>query len=53
MKYLDRLVFASVASEQQKRAGQSLLRRVEELIDQGLLNSDVSRQHLGDETVGK
>src|SRR5450631_2375980 len=46
-------LFPSIASKQQKCAGQSLLGRVEELIDQVSLNSNVSCQHVGDETVGQ
>jgi hypothetical protein len=43
----------SIASKQEKGAGQSLLGRVEELIDQVGLNSNVPCQHVGDETVGQ
>src|SRR5580700_8599651 len=48
-----RLVFLSVASQQQKRASQSFLRRVKQLIDQVRLNADVPGQHISDEAVGK
>ena len=51
LNYPLRLIFLAVASEQQKRTRQSLLRRVKELIDQIRLNSDVPRQNVTDETV--
>ena len=52
LKYPLWLVFLAIASEEQKGTRQSLLRRVEELIDQVRLNPDVPRQHVMDETVG-
>jgi hypothetical protein len=47
------LAFLSITSEQQKCAGQSLLRRVKQLIHEVRLNSDVPRKHVRDETVGQ
>jgi hypothetical protein len=52
-EYLLRLGFLSVASEQQKSPGQPFLAGVEELIDQILLDSDVSRKHISHEAVGE
>ena len=46
-------VFLAIAREKEQRARQALLAGIEELIDQVLLNSDVPRQHEGDEAVGK
>ena len=48
---LPRLVLLAVARQQQQRARQPLLARVEELIDQVLLDADVPRQHVRDEAV--
>ena len=42
-----------VPSEQQERARESLFARVEQLIDQILLDADVSGEHVGNETVGQ
>ena len=47
------LGFLAVASEQQKSAGQSFLARIEKLIDQILLDSDVPRKHIRHEAVGE
>ena len=41
-----RLVLLPVARQQQQRAGQPLLARVEELIDQVFFDPDVARQHV-------
>jgi hypothetical protein len=45
------LVFLTVTGKQQKSAGEQLLARVEELIDQILLDSNVPCQHEFDEPV--
>jgi len=47
------LVFLAVTGKQQKRAGEPLLARVEQLVDQVLLDSNVPCQHESDEPVGK
>src|SRR5579864_8796381 len=44
--HADRLVLLSVARQQQERARQPLLARVEELIDQVFFDLDVARQHV-------
>src|SRR6267378_3201780 len=49
--HANRLVLFPIACEQKERAGQPLLARVEELIDQVLFDPDVARQHVGDEPV--
>ena len=46
-------VFLAVAREQQQRAGEPLLARVEELIDEVLFDADVAREHVRDESVGE
>ena len=46
-------VFLAIACEKQQRSCQALLAGIEELIDQVFLDSDISRQHEGDEAVGK
>ena len=52
-KYLLRMAWRAIAREQQQSARQAFLGGVEELIYQILLDSDVSRQHIGDEAVGE
>ena len=49
--HLLRLVLLAVARQQQQRPRQPLLARVEELIDQVLLDADVARQHVRDEAI--
>ena len=51
--HLLRLRFLTVASEQQKSAGQPFLGGVKKLIDQILLDSDVPRKHIRHEAVGE
>src|SRR5712664_3121208 len=51
--HLLRLGFLTVASEQQKSAGQPFLAGIEKLIDQILLDSDVPRKHIRHEAVGE
>ncbi len=51
--HLLRLGFLTVASEQQKSAGQAFLAGVKKLIDQILLDSDVPREHIRHEAVGE
>src|SRR6202051_422034 len=48
-----RLVLLAILSEQQKRAGQTFLAGVKELIDQILLDSDVPRNPISHEAVGE
>ena len=48
---LPRLFLFPVPRQQQERPRQPFLARVEELIDQVLLDADVSRQHVRDETI--
>ena len=48
-----RLVGCAVASEQEQSTGQPFFAGVEELIDQVLLNPNVSREHIGDKAVGE
>ena len=45
------LALASVSGQQQQRAGQALLARVEELVDQVFFNPDVRGEHVRDESV--
>src|SRR5882762_5474081 len=45
--------FLAIASEQQKSSGQPFLARIEELINQILLDSDVPREHIRHEAVGE
>ena len=52
-KNLLRLALRAKAREQQQRTREPFLGGVEELVDQILFDSDVSRQHIGDEAVGK
>jgi len=48
-----RLALCAIAREQQQSARQPFLTGVEELVDQVLLDSYVSRQHISDEAVGE
>ena len=48
-----RMAWRAIAREQQQSARQSFLAGVEELVDQILFDSDVSRQHISDEAVGE
>jgi hypothetical protein len=41
----------TVARQQQQRAGEALLARVEQLINQVFFNADVSGQHVAQETI--
>ena len=50
-KHLLRLVLLAVASEQQKSPSQPFLARIEKLIDQILLDSNVPRKHIRHEAV--
>jgi len=52
-KNLLRITLRAIAREQQQGTRQPFLGRVEELIYQVLLDSDVSCQHIGDEAVGE
>ena len=52
-KVLDRHVFLAVARQQQQRARQPLLARIEQLIDEVFLDADVARQHVRDEAIRK
>src|SRR5229473_3586795 len=52
-KHLLRLASRAIAREQQQSARQPFLAGVEELVDQVLLDSHVSRKHISDETVGE
>jgi hypothetical protein len=46
-----RLVLLAIPRQQQQRARQTLLARVEELIDQVLFDPDVAGQHVADEPI--
>ena len=46
-----RLVVASVAGQQEQRAGQPLLRGIKKLIDQVRLDTNVPGEHIGDKAV--
>jgi len=48
-----RLGARAVASEQEQSTGQPFFAGVEELVNQILLNPNVSGEHIGDETVGE
>jgi hypothetical protein len=52
-QYLFWLVLLAISREHQQSPRQPFLNGIEELIDQVLLDSDVSSQHIGDEAVGK
>jgi hypothetical protein len=52
-EHLFRLVACAVASEQEQSTGQPFFAGVEELVDQILLNPNVSSEHISDEAVGK
>src|SRR3981081_1924857 len=52
-KHLLRLALRAIAREQQQSARQPFLAGVEELVDQVLLDSYVSRKHVSDEAVGE
>jgi hypothetical protein len=45
--------FLAVAREKQQRTRQAFLARIEELIDQVFLDSDIPHQHKRYETIGK
>ena len=45
------LIFLAIASEEKKSTGEPFLGRIEKLIDQILLDSDVSYKHVGYEAV--
>ena len=48
-----RMVPCAIASKQEQSAGQPFFAGVEELVDQILLNPNVSRKHIGNESVGE
>src|SRR6266849_6079791 len=52
-KHLLRLALRAIARQQEQRARQPLLARIEQLVDQVLFDSYVSRQHIRDEAVGE
>src|SRR5467141_5101136 len=52
-KHLLRLVLRAIARQQQQRARQPFLAPIEQLVDQVLFDSYVSRQHIRDEAVGE
>ena len=52
-EHLLRMVPCAVAREQEQSACQPFFAGVEELVDQILLNPNVSREHIGDEAVGE
>ena len=52
-KHLLRMALRAIAREQQQSARQPFLAGVEELVDQVLLDSYVSRKHISDEAVGE
>src|SRR5882762_11914853 len=52
-KHLLMLALRAIAREQQQSARQPFLAGVEELVDQVLLDSYVSRKHISDEAVGE
>ncbi len=52
-QHLLRMALRAIAREQQERARQAFLGRVEELVYQVLLDSYVSRKHISDEAVGE
>ena len=51
--HVARLLLLAVTRQQQQRPRQPLFARVEELIDQILLDADVAGQHVRDEAVGQ
>jgi len=48
-----RMLPCAIPSEQEQSAGQPFFAGVEELVDQILLNPNISRKHIGDEPVGE
>ena len=48
-----RMFPCAIAGEQEQSAGQPFFAGVEKLVDQILLNPNVSPEHIGDETVGE
>src|SRR6266478_2073675 len=52
-KHLLRLALRAIARQQQQGARQPFLARIEQLVDQVLFDSYVSRQHIRDEAVGE